>query len=130
MPLLQLTLGRMLPEGLADRLAGLVGASLGVPSSRVMVTASQALVHLDGIRPPAVLADLSTARDPGTEQVRELVGALGATLSEALGTPRSRIYVRMQAQPPSTLWRIEDGAALHAGEPGAGSHSVTRNPQP
>jgi phenylpyruvate tautomerase PptA (4-oxalocrotonate tautomerase family) len=120
----------MLPEGLADRLAAQVGAGLGVPSARVMVTASQALVHLDGIRPPAVLADLSTAREPAVEQVRELVEALGATLSEALGTPPSRIYVRMQAQPPSSLWRIEGGAALHAGESGAGSHSSTRNPQP
>jgi phenylpyruvate tautomerase PptA (4-oxalocrotonate tautomerase family) len=130
MPLLQLTLGRILPDGLAQRLAGLVGEALGIPASRVMLTVTQALVHLDGIRPPAVLADLSTARTPSPEAARELARSLADTLSEALGTPTSRIYVRILAQPPSALWRIEDGAALHAGEPSAGSTSSTRDPQP
>jgi len=119
MPVLQLTLGRILPDGLAEHLAALVGAGLGVAPSRVMVTASQALVHLDGIRPPAALADLSAARLPDASAVRELARALGAALAEALGTESSRIYVRIQAQPPSALWRIEGGSALHAGEPGA-----------
>ncbi len=130
MPLLQLTLGRILPDGLPERLAALVGQGLGIPASRVMLTAAQALVHLDGIRPPAVLADLSTARTLPPEDARDLARSLADTLSEALGTPTSRIYVRILAQPPSALWRIEDGAALHAGEPSAGRTSSTQDPQP
>jgi len=121
MPLLQLSFGRMCPSELPSRLAILLGEALEIPPDRVMVVANEALVHLEESRSPAVLADLCFARELEPERKRRLVSDLVAELASALSTQPERIYVRIMNPDPTSLWRIDQGQALHAEEKSTGS---------
>lgn len=104
MPLLHLTLGRTCPAGLPERLARRVSDALGVPADRTMVVAVQGLVHLGGIFPNAILAELVHDEAPSPPVARDLVAGLVADLAETCDTPAHRIFVRVSTEEISGFW--------------------------